>query len=111
MARFQFNVRTLVAGCTAHAVVSQRTLGALELAGADEPPQGPGWFDSSWELVRGLEVHEELSFDVRRHDGLRSCLRVEPDQPVQAAPASRRAPPDAQHDAFSAFGIEGLELM
>ncbi|HEY8708870.1 MAG TPA: hypothetical protein VIM34_12835 [Burkholderiaceae bacterium] len=113
MARFQFNVRAFVAGFTARAVVSQRTLRALDLAGADDPPQGPGWFDSSWELIRGLEVHEGLPFDARLHDWLRVCLRTEPDQRVGTAPvpAPRRAPPAAQHDAFSAFGIEGLELL
>lgn len=111
MARFQFNVRTLVAGCTAHAVVSQRTLGALELAGADEPPQGPGWFDSSWELVRGLDVHEELPFDVRRHDGRCGRPRFEPDQTVETARASHGALPEPQLDPFGAFGIEGLALV
>ena len=111
MARFQFNVRAFVAGFTARAVVSQRTLRALDLAGADDPPPGPGWFDSSWELIRGLEVHEGLPLDARLHDWLRACLRVEPDPRVEATLAPRRAQPAEQHDPFSEFGIEGLELL
>ena len=111
MARFQFNVRTFVAGFTVRAVVAQHTLRALDLAGADEPPQGPGWFDSSWDLIRGLEVHEGLPFDARLHDWLRACLRVEADERLDVSPAPRRARPAAQHDPFSAFGIDGLELL
>ena len=111
MARFQFNVRTFVAGFTARAVVSQRTLRALDLAGADDPPQGPGWFDSSWELIRGLEVHEGLPFDARLHDWLRACLRVESDPRVEAALVPRRTPPDERLDPFCEFKIEGLELL
>jgi len=26
-------------------------------------PQGPGWFDSSWELANGVEVREGLPAD------------------------------------------------
>lgn len=111
MARFQFNVRTFVAGFTARAVVAQCTLRALELADSNEPPQGPGWFDSSWELIRGLEVHEGLPVDARLHDRLRAATRGEFDQRIDTAPAARRAEPVAQRDAFSAFGIEGLELV
>ena len=111
MARFQFNVRDFVAGFTARAVVSQRTLKALDLAGADDPPQGPGWFDSSWELIRGLEVHEGLPFDAGLHDRLRACLRGEPDQRIETALVPRRAPADERVDRFSEFKIEGLELL
>lgn len=140
MARFQFNVREFVAGFTARAVVSQRTLRALDLAGADDPPQGPGWFDSSWELIRGLEVHEGLPFDARLHDALRACVRGERDPRPGSAPARRHEPHgagvapealnvtagrsspngDSAHsaaveathlDPFSAFGIDGLELL
>ena len=111
MARFQFNVRTFVAGFTARAVVSQRTLRALDLAGADDPPQGPGWFDSSWELIRGLEVHEGLPFDARLHDRLRAATRGEFDQRVEAALLPHRALPDERLDPFSEFKIEGLALL
>jgi hypothetical protein len=140
MARFQFNVRGFVASCTARAVVSQRTLRALNLAGADDPPQGPGWFDSSWELIRGLEVHEGLPFDARLHDLLRAGLRGERDPRPGSAPALRHEPhgagvaqatpysaighaspngrpshsaaTEAAHlDPFSAFGIDGLALL
>ena len=76
MARFQFNVRTFVAGFTARAVVSQRTLRALDLAGADDPPQGPGWFDSSWELEHGLKVSEGLPGDAGLYEWLDVALRA-----------------------------------
>lgn len=111
MARFQFNVRAVVASLPARAGVSQRTLQALDLIGADEPPQGPGWFDSSWELIRGLEVHEGLPFDARLHDRLRACLRGESDARVDAALVPRRTLPDQRLDPFSEFKIEGLELL
>ena len=73
--------------------------------------RAPGWFDSSWELIRGLEVHEGLPFDARLHDWLRACLRVEPEPRVDATLAPRRAQPVVQHDPFSEFGIEGFELL
>jgi len=43
-------------------------LDAMSLRGEHpEPlrPDGPGWFDSSWELRRGLEVCERWSDDER----------------------------------------------
>ena len=35
----------------------------MNLAELDPLPLGPGWFDSSWELERGLEVSEGLDMD------------------------------------------------
>jgi len=31
---------------------------------------GPGWYDSSWDLQRGLEVHEGLPGDLTLHEWL-----------------------------------------
>ena len=36
----------------------------MNLAELDPLPLGPGWFDSSWELERGLEVNEGVDMDV-----------------------------------------------
>jgi hypothetical protein len=35
---------------------------------------GPGWFDSSWELHRGLEVRESWSDDERVHGWIEDFL-------------------------------------
>ena len=77
MARFHCLIRPLAALCGAHPTVSLRTLRALHLD--DEPdavPKGPGWFDSSWELVRGLEVREGLPGDAGLYEWLDVCLRA-----------------------------------
>jgi hypothetical protein len=44
----------------------------------------PGWFDSSWELVRGFEVREGLPGDARLNGWLAACLRAE-SRPAMAA--------------------------
>jgi len=36
---------------------------------------GPGWFDSSWDLHRGLEVRESWSDDERVHSWIEDFLR------------------------------------
>lgn len=38
------------------------------------PPVGPGWYASSWELTRGLEVREGLPADAKLHEWLEVCL-------------------------------------
>ena len=37
---------------------------------------GPGWFDSSWDLQRGLEVRESWSGDERVHGWIEDFLRT-----------------------------------
>ena len=140
MARFQFNLRSIVTHTAARAGVSQRTLRALRLEDTAEAPRGPGWFDSSWDLVRGLEVREGLPSDARLHEWLASCLRAEPTTPSVSARAERdekprtRLVPAAPHgalrhalklgdldlgvaaevthlDEFGEFRIDGLELV
>ena len=39
---------------------------------------GPGWFDSSWDLGRGLEVHEGLPVDASLYEWLEATLRSQP---------------------------------
>ena len=83
MARFHCLIRPFAALVDRHAAVSPstlRTLRALRLDdaedAAEEPgPRGPGWFDSSWELVRGLDVREGLPGDAGLYEWLDVCLR------------------------------------
>jgi len=146
MARFQFRLNAFVGWPASHPVVSQRTLQALRLAEvaqaheaneAHDAPRGPGWFDSSWELVRGLEVCEGLPGDARLHEWLEACLRAEPAAASSVAerneqPGARLVPAPAHGalvdalqfgdlelavaaevahlDEFGEFGIDGLEL-
>ena len=44
----------------------------------DDPAErlgGPGWFDSSWDLQRGLEVREGLPGDPQLNEWIEVCLR------------------------------------
>jgi hypothetical protein len=47
------------------------------------PSAGPGWFDSSWDLIRGLEV-EEAAHDSAEQHWRQAC------QNVDRLPAARR---------------------
>jgi len=38
---------------------------------------GPGWFESSWDLHRGLEVRESWSDDQRVHGWIEDFLRTQ----------------------------------
>ena len=136
MARFHFSLRSRVSPALAHPVVSQRSLRALNLVEADADEwAGPGWFDSSGDLMRGLDVREELHSDAQMADWLDQCLRgvsaaaaQRDEQPgaglVPAAPHGAfgdavqfgdlglAVAPEVTHlDEFSEFGIDGLELL
>ncbi len=52
---------------------------------------GPGWFESSWDLRRGLEVTEEGRADATLRAWLDSYLGAEFAQPRAARVASPRA--------------------
>jgi hypothetical protein len=73
---------TLVA---VEATPSSRDRGACEHADI----AGPGWFDSSWELRRGLEVREEEFGDGCLHGWIERFLSA------QRAAAGRTASPSA----------------
>ena len=45
------------------AVIGAAALRRLEADTSHEPVSGPGWFESSWDLARGLEVCEGLPAD------------------------------------------------
>ena len=42
----------------------------------DEVRRGPGWFESSWDLQRGLEVLEGLPADAKWHEWIEAYLRA-----------------------------------
>jgi hypothetical protein len=86
MARFNFNLAGFQVQVQRHAVVSMRALRALAIedeeaaapcqaAEVHEPLNGPGWFDSSWDLVTGLDVREGLPGDARLNEWLAVCLQ------------------------------------
>jgi len=83
MARFSFSLGGYVVQVRKQAVASPRTERILEvlaeqcLMPEDTLMKDPGWFDSSWELVRGLEVREGLPGDARLNEWLAVCLRGE----------------------------------
>ena len=107
MARFRFNLRHFLTPPGAHPIVAQRSLRELQRDDAAESPRGPGWFDSSWELSRGLEVHEGTPGDGRYDDWLAARALAERRAAAQRAARVVRKPPP---DDFSRFGIDGLEL-
>jgi len=141
MARFRFNLRRVTATPTPHPLVSQRALRALAQDDDDDAadePVGPGWFESSQDLVSGLEVQESSPSDAWLNDWLAACARAAAPGSAAAAQgdeqpgaglvpaASHGALGDAQQfgdlglavapevthlDEFSEFGIEGLELV
>jgi len=93
MARFNFSLGGYVVQVRKQAALLPRTELILDvlaeecLMPEDTLTKGPGWFDSSWELVRGLEVREGLPGDARLNEWLAVCLRGE-GQTVPA-PSSR----------------------
>ena len=97
MVRFNFSLGGYSVQVQKQAVVSLRTLRALHLvderladghlgeaglAAEEMAPRGPGWFQSSWELVCGLEVREGLPGDARLNEWLAVCLRGESRRPA-----------------------------
>ncbi len=144
MVRFQFSLGSLVGQLVGKAALSQRALRAARLEDAraaheaHEAPQGPGWFESSWDLIHGLEVHEGLPGDARLHEWIEVCLREEPAARSAVAECDEEPGPGlvpasshgalvdalqlgdlglavaaevAHLDKFGEFGIDGLELV
>ena len=49
----------------------------IEKKAATRPlPDGPGWFDSSWELRSGLHVKEGLPSDLPLHGWIETWLQL-----------------------------------
>ena len=75
MARFNCNLPAAAARESAQ--VSAAALDALEredTLSAEAAASGPGWFDSSRELVRGLEVTESAPGDSALNERIRLCF-------------------------------------
>lgn len=80
MARFAFSMQASLFGLRACTRVSERSLQALCLPGRSEALSGPGWYDSSHELRRGLEVLEGLPSDTPLEAWLALWLSTAPAQ-------------------------------
>jgi hypothetical protein len=55
------------------------------------PSAGPGWFESSWELRRGLEVKEGWSEDDRVRDWIEDFLAAQRTVARTVSPSARTA--------------------
>lgn len=94
MARFHFNVQRMFGLVAADSHGARRVLRALPPRNGDDtdadggvPARGPGWFESSWELVRGLEVREGLPGNAGLNEWLALCLAGPPAALREAARA------------------------
>jgi hypothetical protein len=138
MVRFQFIPRSILAPRSATSWGAPCLLPDLQPRDAHEPPQGPGWFDSSFDLAQGLDVRDagDRGYDdwlaaraiVERRAAARRAAKSQglarPAPPTArddvldigelvkpaGVPAPRRAPAVTAPDDFSRFGIEGLAL-
>ena len=72
MARFNCNLPATAARDNAH--VAAEALSAMQREELEETATGPGWFDSSRELVRGLEVTESSPGDAALNEWVRLCF-------------------------------------
>jgi hypothetical protein len=54
-------------------------------------PVGPGWFESSWDLQRGLEVREDWSGEARLHGWIEDFLRAQRSVARTASPSESTA--------------------
>lgn len=73
MARFNCNLPAAAVRESAH--VAAEALSAMQREDdTAQAPGGPGWFDSSRELVRGLEVTESAPGDATLNEWVRLCF-------------------------------------
>jgi hypothetical protein len=77
------------------------------------PAGGPGFFDSTFDLLRGLDVREGLPSDPKLNEWLENFVAQQDFATFDPATigSSSTEPDVAQVDDFSAYGIEGLELL
>ena len=72
MARFNYKLPAAAAHKSAH--VAAEALAAMQREDAAQGSAGPGWFDSSRELVRGLEVIESAPGEAALNEWVRLCF-------------------------------------
>jgi hypothetical protein len=71
----RFNCTLPAPAARENAQVGAEALSAMEREDKlAESPSGPGWFDSSRELVRGLDVTESAPGDAALNEWVRLCL-------------------------------------
>ena len=70
---------------------SRHALDATHLRQRASASAGPGWFDSSWELRRGLEVKEGWSEDDRVRDWIEDFLSAQRTLGRTASPSASTA--------------------
>jgi len=69
----------------------RRAPGATHLPHCAASSAGPGWFESSWELRRGLEVKEGWSEDDRVRDWIEDFLAAQRTVARTVSPSARTA--------------------
>ena len=121
MTRLHFNLRRILGDQQPPSAVAHRALRALNLADAEsDEAVGPGWFESSWDLVRGLEVREGplagSGFAAECDEQPGACLvpaaahRAFGDA-VKIGDLGLAVAAEITHlDEFGQFGINGLEF-
>jgi hypothetical protein len=72
MARFSYNLPATAPRENAH--VAAKALATMQREDTAQSTSGPGWFDSSRELVRGLEVIENAPGDSAMNEWVRLCV-------------------------------------
>jgi hypothetical protein len=85
---------------------AQRRFVMMDLAALDPLPLGPGWFDSSWELERGVEIREDAVLDAQ----LQTLFEAAPCRPVGAAPG-RAGRGDSNLIEFDASDLDDVWRM
>jgi len=74
MAQFA-TAHTHASACAHRHAAAQPAFGAAASAASGGSPCGAGWYESSWDLLRGLEVREGLPGDMTANEWLEHCLR------------------------------------
>jgi hypothetical protein len=111
MARFQFvAARIRDIDRAPHPVVAQHAYQALARGPTNAPLPGAGWYESSWDLQRGLEVHEGLPADAPLDDWLEACLLGMPASRCGSTVAERDVEPGAGFVPTAPHGAVGHAL-
>lgn len=122
MIRFSFSLRRCGKRRLGTIAASRGMLRDIAHGHTPEPrggSRGPGWFDSSWDLIHGLEVREwPLGSTLAERDE-QPGARLVPPAPhgafvdaLQLGDLDLAVAAEITHlDQFGEFGIDGLELV